>query len=1302
MPRVRGVGSGGPTGAVQSDAPKPPFQRRITTLNRGKVEEANYNNFADLIEVVVHLLLPAGRTRALRALVDTGASDNFLSTHIQQEFGIKNLEFAQLTPIQMGTEDATATAAGETTPLTLQCGTSCTHKTNFTVLPLGDYDIILGRPFQKYTKLIIQHDVCVIPTKQGHQTLPRWVSKPDASHTLIRVSRRDMAHDLRLNPSQAMVLLAKPDIKLCSLSKPQPCQTIDLNQHKDPTLDSRLKQHDEDVAQDSVGRKDPLSSIPRGDLPGLDALLSEFKDVFPDDLPAELPPDREFNMKIPIKPGAQPTHQAPYRISDAAAEVARQTLDYLYSHKLARDSTSEYAAPITLVPKPDGTWRFCVDYRKLNSITHEAKYPLPRVEDCLDQLRGARFFSKIDLRSGYWQTRVHPEDVHKTAFRTPFGHHEWLVMPFGLQGAPSTFQRMMNHYLRQYLGKSVLCYLDDVLIFSKTEEEHLQHIRGVLTLLRTHKLFAKASKCDFGRTEVQFLGFKVCEDQVRKDEDKVSAVQNWPEPKTVREVRQFLGLAGFYRKFVEGYSKIAKPLTDILKTNEFEEKNDIKYTKTAPITLNDEQRKAMEALKTALTTSPCLVIFDPAKPTEVWADASFDNSCIGAVLMQDHGRGLQPVCYLSKVLNKAQSHYPTWEQELLGLKIALEKWRHYLLPLHFVCRTDHNGLKYLRTQKNLKERQWHWMAFFSEYHFDLLYRPGKQMQVPDALSRKPRTEEDILDLLRTKEGDAEPTMEIKVPIEGGKHQRVLFKLHSKSQATIRGLKFPEVTEIPQVFDYEGDPDYGEIYKTLKDDSSKLDPSMSLYTIRGDNLVWVDKRLQERICVPVKYRALLLHEHHDTPLGGHFGKDKVFYGIRQRYIWPSMYHHVEQYVTSCDACQKNKASHQRKRGIAQLPDLPLEPWEGMSVDFCGPFPTTKNGNDFIAGFVCNLSREAILLPCKSTINSKGTVELYIARVLPRTGIPQVLNSDRGPQFISHFWRHLWKMLKTRVALSAPYHPNSNPWVERQNKTLLESLRSFVNARQDDWEECLPMYEFAYNNSYNPSLGDTPFFLSHGRRPALPIMVGNPTPSPAVNDFVQNLQNRIIAARDHIRLTQGEAADRRQKTLNPTTFNVGDLVLLNTEHYNLQLPSLKLSPRWIGPLKVLQLRGPNTVLIEVPPRLKRIEPIQNVVHLKAYVPRPPHVGPTPPVQMPDIIDDQEEYEVEEILSHRGTGAKTQYLVRFRGYGPEDDLWLPQRNLRNAPDILKDYHDRQTGRQPVQVPRAQRAPRHLTRLGHVWMTR
>ena len=412
----------------------------------------------------------------------------------------------------------------------------------------------------------------------------------------------------------------------------------------------------------------------------------------------------------------------------------------------------------------------------MNAITQEAKFPLPRVEDCIDRLGTAKYFSKIDLRSGYWQVRIAEEDIPKTAFRTQYGHHEWLVMPFGLQGAPSTFQRMMTHYLRQYLGEFVLCYIDDILIYSKTEEEHLQHIKQVLEILRKNKLYAKGSKCEFFATQVQFLGFIIRENEVDKDPQKVEAVKEWPIPKTVREVRSFLGFTGFYRKFVQGFSKIAKPLTDILKSTEFEKKYGKPFTKTAPVELGEAEIKAFDELKNAMIQAPCLGIFDPTKPTELWADASWENTAIGAVLMQDHGKGMQPIAYLSRVLNKQQSHYPTFEQELLALKIAMEEWRHYLLPIYFTARTDHNGLKYLKTQKHLKDRQWHWLSFFSEYNFDLHYRPGKQMVVPDSLSRKPHTKQDIQNLLRLSDHDGTPTMEIKIKGSDGKTRRVLFKL----------------------------------------------------------------------------------------------------------------------------------------------------------------------------------------------------------------------------------------------------------------------------------------------------------------------------------------------------------------------------------------------------------------------------------------------------------------------------------------------------------------------------------------------
>jgi hypothetical protein len=323
---------------------------------------------------------------------------------------------------------------------------------------------------------------------------------------------------------------------------------------------------------------------------------------------------------------------------------------------------------------------------------------------------------------------------------------------------------------------------------------------------------------------------------------------------------------------------------------------------------------------------------------------------------------------------------------------------------------------------------------------------------------------------------------------------------------------------------------------------------------------------------------------------------------------------------------------------------------------------------------NLTKQVILIPCPLTTTSKMTATLFEQYVLRYHGLPRFINCDRGPQFISHFWSQLWKSLGTRVKLSAPYHPQSNSIVERQNKTFQESLRIYVNARQEDWEDCLIFYEFAYNNSVNPSTGQTPFYLNQGRHPNVPVSLGVENPSPAAADFVKDLNNEIDMARDHIKQTQGKTADKNVANFQTIEFKPNDLVLLNTANYNLGLPSDKLAPRWLGPLRILQIRGPNTVLIEVPPRLSRIEPIQNVTWLRKYVSRPDSLGPTPQYLPPQIINDNDEFEVEDILAHRIVNKKTQYLVRFKSYGPEDDLWLPAANLANAPEIINAYKQRQ----------------------------
>jgi hypothetical protein len=1233
-----------------------------------------YENFESLIEVACQFKLPTGQTRLLRALIDTGATDNFINSKTVKELNLPTQPLPRKIKVELGSASDCAYVKSETTPLHMSFGQSGSHKSTYSVLNLGEYDVILGRPFQRSMATRIEGDDIFLPSRRGYQPLPRWASAKKQKLAIVQTSFREMHSIMKcsqekflltfsksgegdsedqpeegkveeppLKPEEVKSLIHKVIAKIERSSKMKA-------PHKNPSIQRKIEKQTLSPSDDRIPH---LKGIPE-----LESLLNEYIDVFPVDLPIEPPPEREFSMKIHLKEGHVPPAQAPYRASSDAQEAIQKTLEYLYAHGFARDSVSEYAAPVTLAKKADGTWRFCVDYRKLNSITKEAKYPLPRIDDCLDKLGKAKFFSKLDLRSGYWQVRIHEKDIEKTAFRTTNGHHEWLVMPFGLQGAPSCFQRMMNHYLRHHLGKFLIVYLDDILVFSETKEEHLQHLRILLEILREKKLYAKGSKCDLFKTSVIFLGFVVQGGQITTDPSKIKAVKNWPLPTTVREVRSFLGLCNFYRKFIQNHATIAKPLTNVLKSTEFKDKYGIAFHKKAPVTLNEDERKAFEALKSALISAPCLAIYDPDMPTEVWTDASWENSTTGAVLLQNHGQGLQPVAFISKVMNSAESRYPVFEQELLALKNALEEWRHYLLPIHFKAKTDHNGLRFLRTQKHLSERQWRWLGLISEFTFDLEYRPGQNMTVPDSLSRRTMTEADVEDMLRLSPHE-DTSFELQIPLDNGK-QKVLLTRR-------RVVKHQD--DIPEVFDYTDDPTYGVVHQRLVDEEANLPPSYDLYSVNDKgNLVWCDKHQTQRICVPQRYRAVIIQEHHDTPIGAHFGANKTYARIRQRYMWPHM-----------------------------IPELPSLPWEYVSMDFCGPFPKTKSGKDNVLVVVDNLTRLSVFIPCTTEVTAKETAELFLMHVWKLHGLPRRINSDRGPQFISHFWKELWKSLATKVALSAPYHPESNSIVERQNDTFQQSLRSFVNARQNDWDSKLIFYEFAYNSSVHPSTGETPFFLNYGRHPLVPTAIVHPTNSPAAEDFVQQMTVLIGEAGDHIRLHQAQAADRRESDFQKHDFQVGDKVLLNTTNYNLQLPSRKLAPKWIGPLEIKQIRGPNTVLIDVPPRLHRLEPLQNVQYLKRYISRHPDVGP-PVVHQDSVeIEGTEEFEVEDILAHRGTGNKIQYLVRFKSYGPEDDLWLPLKNLVNAPEILQHYHARQDDKE--YTPRSQSKAKKQGRVGHVF---
>ena len=453
----------------------------------------------------------------------------------------------------------------------------------------------------------------------------------------------------------------------------------------------------------------------------LKELVDEFKDVFPDTLPKGRPPKRDIVHEIRTEEGAKPPSRPPYRLGPAEQDEMEEQVKDLLAQGFIRPSASPYGAPILFVPKKDGRWRMCIDYRALNKQTVKDQFPLPRIDSLLERLGQATVFTKLDLASGYHQIAMEETSIQKTAFRTNFGHFEFLVMPFGLCNAPGTFQRLMNKVFADNLGKFIAVYLDDILIFSRNLEEHWKHLRWALDRLREAKLYGRLHKCEFLKDQVEYLGFEVSPRGVQASPGKVRAIIDWPRPKGVHDVRSFLGLASYYRRFVRGFSEMARPLTALTRAG-------VEWEWSTP------QHQAFNRLKLALTTAPVLKLPDFERQFVVTTDAS--DAAVGAILEQDFGNGLQPVAFASRKLNGAEMRYSAYERELLGIVWALAQWKHYCRGPHsVVIQTDHAPLRHLPNQASVNSRVWKWISILQGYNLEIRHIPGKRNPA-DTLSRQ--------------------------------------------------------------------------------------------------------------------------------------------------------------------------------------------------------------------------------------------------------------------------------------------------------------------------------------------------------------------------------------------------------------------------------------------------------------------------------------------------------------------------------------------------------------------------------------
>ncbi|KAL8120175.1 hypothetical protein AgCh_017351 [Apium graveolens] len=930
----------------------------------------------------------------------------------------------------------------------------------------------------------------------------------------------------------------------------------------------------------------------------LHMLLEQYDVVFQESV--GLPPQRDRSHAITLKPGVTTINVRPYRYAHSEKNEIERLVQEMLGAGIIQPSSSPFSSPVILVKKKDGSWRFCVDYRALNDATIPDKYPIPIINELLDELGGASYFSKIDLKSGYHQIRIQPKDIPKIAFRTHDGHYEFLVLPFGLTNGPATFQSVMNDLFRPYLRKFVLVFFDDILIYSRDWESHMEHMRIVLEILRSQQFFANKKKSAFGQQQVEYLGHVISATGVAMDPSKLKDVEKWPEPRSVKAVRGFLGLTGYYRKFIRDYGKIARPLTNVLKKDSFH--------------WTSETHQAFEQLKRALVTGPVLAMPNFSKPFLVECDAS--GKGIGAVLIQDS----RPIAYFSKAISDRALSKSTYEKELLALVSAVHHWRPYLLGRQFIIRTDHKSLKHLLTQRISTPDQQKWLSRLLGYTFDIVYKPGTENNAADALSRR--------------DDDSE------------------LALKATDAMELSAISRPQWSDTPALATaVRSDTYLSKIVQALESNQ----PTLSGYTLAHGQLLY-----KGRLVIPAtsEWVSQFIQEFHSTPTGGHSGFLRTYKRISSNLFWNGMKADIMKYVAECTICQQHKYQATSPAGLLQPLALPTAVWEDISLDFISGLPRSQ-GYDTLLVVIDRFSKYGHFVLLKHPYTAKKVVEVYAKEIARLHGIPRSIVSDRDPTFLSQFWTEFFKLQGTTLRMSSSYHPETDGQTEVLNRCVETYLRYFASDQPKQWSRWVHWAEYWYNTSFQSATKMTPFQVVYNRPP--PTILKFLKGEIAVEAVAQELEDRDEILRqlkynlEHAQHRMKKQADLKRRDYS---FAVGDWVYLKLRPYRQQSIARrihpKLSARFYGPFEIIAKIGSVAYHLQLPEG-SRVHPVFHVSLLKKALGhglQPGHLPAGLEVELPPTAEPQFVLAYRDIV--HDDQSTPQILVQWKGQSQDEATW------------------------------------------------